>query len=373
MKNSLSLALLALLLVFPLFISGQTAAPGSLKDYYPVIDYDYFKSEYTVKQGDKFLIQIMGLETRELIAPVTISGQIILYPISKPILVAGLTLNDAESKILEKLTDVFIDTTIEISLISISPQSFHVVGAVNRPGQHVADSLLTLHQSLILAGGLSPAASRKITLTRRGESRVFDLNRYLMHGDKSHNPFVFSDDLIRATFADDYAKVYVVTDSVNYVEYFEIDEPTEVLVLLKGISEKYPLSDYSSIKVKRNNKTTYVEKNFLVNNGDHIYIHPEESYVFVRGNVNSPGKVNFFSGKSPQYYISAAGGINRVGTNNRIHIIDRHGEKFRYRGQEINEGDTIVIPLSTRTLLTDYLTPISAMLSLITTIVVLTR
>src|SRR5690554_7962138 len=97
------------------------------------------------------------------------------------------------------------------------------MGAVEQPGEYVVDSLITLYQSLQMAKGLSPAASKKISVTRQGQTKIFDLNRYLVEGDLSQNPILFGDDFVRTEFADDFAKIYVVTDTLNYVEYFEME------------------------------------------------------------------------------------------------------------------------------------------------------
>ena len=373
MKSKAVLPLIGLLILpffFPFILHCSEEAKSA---FYPVIDYETLKEEYTVKQGDQFFVQIMGLEVKEIVAPVSISGHIVLYPLAKPVLIGGLTLSEAETRIYNALRSIFMEAEIKILLADISPQPIHIIGAVNSPGLHMADSLLTLQHALFLADGLSPAASRKIALRRRGKEKVYDLNRYLLDGDKSQNPLIFGNDLIIVDFASEFAKVYVVTDSVNYVEYFELDNPRPAVDLLKGLSQKHYLSDYSQLRLRRNNVSKRVNSDFLVHNGDELYLQPEMSYVFVRGNINSPGRFSYLSGRTPQYYISAAGGVNRVGSSKTIYIVDFEGNRVKYRGQEIHEGDTIIIPLSIRTVVTDYLTPVSTILSLVTTIVVLTR
>lgn len=336
-------------------------------------DTSTFADEYLIRPGDRFLIQIIGLRTEEFVVPVTVTGKIILFPLTSPIDVSGYTLSDAQAKIISHLSEHITAGEIFAELISIQPYSIHVLGAVINPGEYITDTLTTLYQSLQLANGLSPAASKKITVVRNQETRVYDLNRYLRYGDLSQNPLIFGEDRIHVGFAEEFTKLYVVTDTVNYVEYFEMETEKRVSELMPLISIKYPYSNYDKIFMKRDGKLEQLTPHSFIRSGDILYLHPEESYIFVRGHVNSPGKFNFQANRSPQYFISMAGGITRVGSERRIRIVTKEGKQYRYRGQALQEGDTILVPLSTRTWVTDYLTPISTSLSLIATIVVLTR
>ena len=336
-------------------------------------DMSGFPEDYIVRPGDTFVIQIITLQTQEMIAPVTITGHLTLYPISSPVKIAGLTLAEAKETVTAEISKVLPRARIFVDLYEITSYSLHILGAVNRPGEYVVDTLMTLYQSLQLAEGLSPAASKKIKITRHEETKVYNLNRYLTSGDVASNPLVFSDDLIWVDFAEEFAKLYVVTDTINYVEYFEMETEKRVAELLPLIKNKYSYSDYQVIYLRRDGQTARVDQTFLVKAGDNIYLHPEESYILVRGNVNRPGKFSFQPGKHPQYYISMAGGVNRTGSDKRIYIISRDGSRKRFRDQEMHEGDTVIVPLATRTWLTDYLTPISAIISMTATIIVLTR
>ncbi len=146
-----------------------------------------------------------------------------------------------------------------------------------------------------------------------------------------------------------------------------------VAELLPLIRKKYSYSNYQLVHLYRDGKSERIDHDYLVKAGDSIYLQPEESHIFVRGNVNEPGKFSFYPEKGPQHYISMAGGVNRVGSNKRVFIVSSNGEKKRYRGQDLKEGDAVLVPLSTRTWVTDYITPISAIISVVATIVVLTR
>ncbi|MCB5231219.1 MAG: polysaccharide biosynthesis/export family protein [Candidatus Cloacimonas sp.] len=331
------------------------------------------EKEYTVKPGDKFAIQVVTLETKEFVVPVTLSGNVVMYPLTNPVEVAGLTLEEAKALLKSEIAKNVINAKIVVELIAIAPYSLHLLGAFNSPGEYPADSLMTLSQSLRLARGLHPSASRKINITRRGETKTFDLNRYLTEGDITQNPLVMGDDLITAAFAENFVKVYVVTDTTNYVEYFEINENTKVNDLLPAITHKNYYSDFNKIFIKRDGEITRVEQSHVLNIGDSVYLHPEESYILVRGNVNIPGKYSFHGGKSAHYYISLAGGINRVGSSKRIIIVDKNGNRTKYKGQPLNEGDAVLVPVSFRTYVSDYLTPIGTIFSLVTTIIVLTK
>ncbi len=346
----------------------------------PDIDVDFasyrvFDDQYYVKPGDTFFVSIIGPENKDLTSIVNMSGNLLLHPLSKPVNVAGKLLTEAKSIVEEALTQEFFDVNINVELIGISPQKINVLGAVKNPGEIVVDSLSTLNQSIKKAGGFVSSASRKVTLFRRGENHRINLNSYLYHGTLEDNPYLFDGDIVFVDFAESFAKLYVVTDSVNYSEHFEIeDESVPLRAILKRISNKYMHSDYSHVSLYRDEHlVSNIDKDFGVRNGDLIYLKPEESYVFVRGNVNRPGKVNFMPGKLPYYYISSAGGVSHTGSSSRINVIREDGTRFRYQGEELQHADTIIVPLSTRAFIMDYLNPVSTVLSMITTIIVLTN
>ncbi len=336
--------------------------------------------EYTVRPGDIFFIRIYSPiittdreQDLEPIVPVTITGHLIIYPLTAPIKVAGLSLTAASELIKSEISRHIPEAEIFVDLYDIQPYTVHITGAVEQPGEYVVDSLVTLYQSLHMASGLSPAASKKISVTRQGKTRVFDLNTYLVEGDLSQNPILFGDDFVRAVFADDFAKIYVVTDTLNYVEYFEMEREKRVDEIIPLLRQKYPYTDYRNIFLRREGKTEKIAQSHLLRAGDNVYLHPEESFIYVGGSVNSPGRFNYLAHKSPQYYIALAGGIDRYGSSKRVFVVSDEGDRIRFRGQELREGDSIIVPLSTRTIITDYLTPISAIVSVVATIIVLTQ
>lgn len=335
---------------------------------------DNFENEYYIKPGDVFSISIIGAETENFILVVTIEGQLPLYPLAPSVQVAGKSLANAKELIKSTVLKHYQDVKVDVLLHRVSPQNIHILGAVNHPGQYIVDSLTTLYRTLQeKAGGITPAGSRKVSIIRRGETRLFNLNDYLRYGSIQENPLLFNEDVVYVDFAEDFAKLYVVTDTVNYVEYFEIEKPVSLRTLLLSIGRKYGHSDYTDLFLFSDGRLAPVSQDYLVKKDDTIYVRPEESYIYVRGNVNRPGRFTYLPDKIPHFYLSLAGGVTRYGTERRLIIVKEDGNSFRYRGQEIEQGDTIVVPLSTRIFITDYLTPISAALSIIATIVVLTR
>lgn len=335
--------------------------------------YETIEEEYYVKPGDLFFISIIGAEPEDMLVPVSVGGKVILHPLVTAVSVGGKSLKEAKKVIVDTLYDYFHDVKIGVELQSISPQRIHILGAVSHPGEYMADSLLTLQGGLEKAGGITPSGSKNVKVVRRGISREYNLNNYRFYGDLTENPVLFNDDIVLVDFAEAYAKVYVVTDSVNYVEHFEVEEEKPLNVLLKALRNKYHYSDYASLTVFRDDEMFDVDRSFGIKDGDVVYVKTEMSHVFVHGNVNRPDKFSFVPGQPPNYYIAKAGGISRDGSTRRILIVKEDGETYRYRGQIIEEGDTLVVPLSTTAILSDYLTPISTALSLFATIFVLTN
>ena len=85
--------------------------------------------------------------------------------------------------------------------------------------------------------------------------------------------------------------------------------------------------------------------NFKLRDGDVIYIPTKEKYVYVYGQVNSPGLVSYIEGKDYNYYLEQAGGLGEDYEND-IKLIKGKTKSWHSVNDtmKIERGDYIYVP-----------------------------
>lgn len=179
----------------------------------------------------------------------------------------------------------------------------YIAGEVNRPGWiPITKSSTKLREILEKAGGLKDNA---------------DLNRAeLIRGTNVFKSPVFSEDferLLMQRMAD-----ITKDDSINFVTDNKLRFARGNAVL-----------DFEKL-----NDTTSAESNFLVKDGDYIFIPEKLNLVYVFGQVNSPGYIKYEENKDVNYYINLAGGVGKT-ARGEIYLI-----KGKSRGWILIEEDT---------------------------------
>jgi polysaccharide export outer membrane protein len=86
-------------------------------------------------------------------------------------------------------------------------------------------------------------------------------------------------------------------------------------------------------------------EDYELQDGDLIYVPPKNNFVYVFGQVNSPGFVSYEKGKDYRYYISKAGGFTQFARKEDVKVIKR--KTFTWNDAddvEIEPGDYIFVP-----------------------------
>jgi protein involved in polysaccharide export with SLBB domain len=86
-------------------------------------------------------------------------------------------------------------------------------------------------------------------------------------------------------------------------------------------------------------------EDYELQDGDLIYVPPKNNFVYVFGQVNSPGFVSYEKGKDYRYYISKAGGFTQFARKGDVKVIKR--KTFTWNDAddvEIEPGDYIFVP-----------------------------
>ena len=328
--------------------------------------------EYIVKAGDIFFMQALTLDTLVVMTPVLPSGTLNLFPFADSVMIAGRTLTEAHLLISDKIGGVAARDRVSIQLGIIAPTRFHVLGAVVRPGEYIADNMITLLQAIEMSRGLASSASRQVRILRNNRVLEFDLNDYFVNKDLSANPLIMHDDVIMVNLADRYIKVFTNDNVINFIESIELQgDSIKVSDLLNRLTLRHQLSNLDIFTVDRRGEIFIVCRDFELEPFDRLFISVEELYVYVTGFVVRPGRLPYNGSLDALYYISQSGGPSFNGSRNRIFIKREFGSRELYAGQPIQPGDTIYIPETTRSRIVSIMQPTATIISAISTTILI--
>ncbi|KAA3623394.1 MAG: hypothetical protein DWQ08_11660 [Proteobacteria bacterium] len=119
------------------------------------------QSDYPLGAGD--VIDIAVFQVDELNKTVRVNGRgTIILPLLGELEVAGLTAQEAEQLLVERLGEYLHDPQVSVFVSEYRSQEISVVGAVNDPGIKNVNRSRTLLEMLTLAGGLDEKAGGQV-------------------------------------------------------------------------------------------------------------------------------------------------------------------------------------------------------------------
>jgi protein involved in polysaccharide export with SLBB domain len=223
----------------------MTPQPGDAAiDAAPLVPPDYL-----IKPGDELLVTLWGSVDADLRLPVDRNGRITL-PRVGPALVAGVRYADLPGVISQRIGQVFRNFQLSVALGQLRGQRIYVTGFVAKPGAYTVNSLATVAQALLQAGGPTAAGSYRQIELRRGNQRVAALDLYdvLLRGDRSADATLQGEDVIHVGPIG--VQVGLI-GSVNKPAVFEL-KPAEllgdVLAMAGGFSA---VADTSRVAIER--------------------------------------------------------------------------------------------------------------------------
>jgi len=165
----------------------------------------------------------------------------------------------------------------------------------------------------------------------------------------------------------------------RYDEEYATKDTTEMLINLRTsdvlFTEEDRLNFFGDIRSKRNRVIVDFEKlyksndesqNIMLEDKDVIYINDDKKIVYVYGQVNNEGYVQFKENEDYEYYIEKAGGFSLGADEGNTRII-----KFNSRGwykpddTKINSGDFVYVPKSEKKTFTETISLISQITAVI--------
>jgi len=190
----------------PMSLEMHTGQPSS------IFGHDIFRSEqlsfepnmnvatpanYVLGAGDKLNIDVFGASETSMSCTVSPDGNIVIDGCG-PIYVAGMTMTKATATITNKLSRIFMESDIHVSLGQTRSIRVSIMGEVNTPGSYTVSAFATVFHALYLAGGVNELGTmRDVRLYRDNKVHAtIDVYEYVMNGKMAGNETLQEGDVI---------------------------------------------------------------------------------------------------------------------------------------------------------------------------------
>lgn len=261
-------------------------------------------SNYIIGVNDEIIIDVFGVSDITRKIQVNTEGAI-RYPKYGPIKIAGLTVEQATTKIKKELSKIYPGissgrTTIQVALGQIRSIKITLLGEIRRPGNYTIPSLATIMNALYASGGPNSLGDfRNIELVRGGKTIMqFDLYDFLFRGDLSKNILLQDQDVIKVA---PYTKRVTLSGAIKKPAIFDLKEnenASHVIKFAGGFSDIAYKDFVRVIRFGAKEKEVFTVKidqldQFKLNSGDLIIVdkltNRYANRAVVTGSVNYPG------------------------------------------------------------------------------------
>lgn len=120
------------------------------------------------------------------------------YPFLGKVQAAGKTVSDIRQELTTGLADFLTNPQVEVRVLEFTSQTINTTGEVMAPRRQTLTGVpLRLMDAINASGGFSDFANpRTITVQRRGQSYIVNIENFLLYGDQASNPWLQSDDVV---------------------------------------------------------------------------------------------------------------------------------------------------------------------------------
>lgn len=282
--------------------------------------------DYPVEVGDTISVNTTGSVEGSADFVVDRNGEIFMPSVGKVKLI-GVRNRDLRDRIAAAIGTKYRDFEVTVSIKRLHGLRVYVTGFANQPGAYNVNSLSTLVNAVLAAGGPAAGGSfRSIKLYRNGqELRDFDLYDLVRGGDRSRDAILQNEDVI---FISPVGQQIAVIGSVNEEAIYEARAGESVADMLRIAGGSSTLADSSRVILySLDDKGTVGSRELVlgeiaskpITGGDIVQVLSQGSLAFplerqsvvvrLEGEVNRPGNY-FVAPNTPlSQVIEQAGGL----------------------------------------------------------------
>ncbi|WP_254411869.1 SLBB domain-containing protein [Dyadobacter diqingensis] len=263
-------------------------------------------TNYILGPEDELIVDIYGNSVDNFKLKVSPEGTVKMLNLA-PVYINGLSIEQAEAKILNRLRQAYSGlnrpgsgTYLSLTLGSVRSIRVMITGEVSRPGTYTVSSLATAFNALYLSGGpTSNGSYRNIEIIRNNTViRKIDLYKFLIDADLKDNIALRDQDIILIR---PYKKRVQLLGEVKREGIFEATDNESLQDLIKYAGGYTPEAVSSIINYQRNTGANYIIgtiksdeiASFKPENGDIVTVSKISdaisNQVEIRGAITLPG------------------------------------------------------------------------------------
>ncbi len=273
--------------------------------------------EYVLGSGDTVTLDIWGGVTQKLTRTVDREGRISL-PEAGPVVVAGLSLAQAQKLIQAKLEPQYRNANVDVAVTRVRTVRIYVVGDVQRPGAYDISALSTPLNALYAAGGPTPTGSLRVVKHMRGSRLLGEMDLYdlLLHGVRQGIEHLEPGDTI---LVPPVGALVAVSGSVRRPAIYELLADTQladVLEMAGGVPVSASMDNIKVERIEAHSKRVMLDVklqgggselplrqtvgSFWVKDGDRVSVAPILPYsdrtIYLQGHIYHPGSFAYRDG-----------------------------------------------------------------------------
>ena len=270
--------------------------------------------DYVLGAGDGLTVSLWGGVSQNFTRTIDREGRIVL-PEAGSVVLAGLTLEGAQSLVQGVLAPQFNNAHVALSVSRLRTVRVYVVGDVQRPGAYDLSSLSTPLNALYAAGGPTSVGSLRTVRHYRGKILVceVDLYDFLLHGIRSDVERLEPGDTILVPATGPQIEVSGMVKRPAIYEFNGLIHLSEALNEAGGLRVSAALDHIRIERIESDGRRSTVAVDippestmesarkvleaFTVQDGDRVIVAPllpySERVIYLTGHVVRPGKLSY--------------------------------------------------------------------------------
>ena len=265
--------------------------------------------DYIIGPGDTVDVQLFGGESASYRLVVGRDG-ILNVPEIGPVAVAGLTFDNMQALLRERISEQKIGVRASITMGPLRSIRVFVLGDAYRPGSYTVSSLSTMTNALFVSGGINSIGSLRNVQLKRGGNTVTTLDLYdlLLRGDTSSDARLQPGDVI---FVPPVGKTVGIGGEVRRPAIYELRNESSIREVVRLAGGMLPSAFPEASQVSRindNRDRTIINVDLTTDTGMSTRVRAEdlisvfsvldkrEDIVTLQGHVYRPGPRQWIDG-----------------------------------------------------------------------------
>jgi len=339
-------------------------------------------SSYVLGPGDSLEINLYGNEDLTTEGYISREGEIFI-PLLGPVNLIGLTFEEANKLLQNKVKSGLIGTEISISLKELRSISIYLLGEAYKPGQYLMSALSTVTNALFVAGGVNENGSLRNIQIKRNNKVIaeYDFYDFLLKGQLGSDVRLQDGDIIFIPFIENRVKIGGSFKRPGIYEFKDNETVSDAIFLAGGfdrdVAPNTPIEKSSINKITFTREVSYIvgdsqldtklENSDVINVSGRSGLEPET--ITLTGEIKRPGEYSILAGDSVLDIINRAGGYTEESYSEgavytRKNAALRQKEAFERSADELENTIFDIITQGTIEDITEFtLTPISSLIS----------